>query len=98
MLQLHTREIRICPVAMENPNQSYSKDKAKVHLETTHCLIKTWINTVARVQAKSIVCGKSKTELLQGELKLVLLLVWSEISAVTSMVRKLVQLLVWSEN
>lgn len=78
MLRLHTREIRICTVARKNPNQSYSKDRAKVHLEKTHFLIKTWISTIARVQANSIVCGKSKAELLQGELKLVLLLVFSE--------------------
>jgi len=70
-------KIRICTVAGENPNHSYSKDKAMVHLETTHCLIKTWISTIARIQANSIVCGKTKAELLQGELILVLLLVCS---------------------
>jgi hypothetical protein len=41
MLQLCTRKIRICAVARENSNQSYSKDKAKMHSETTYCLIKT---------------------------------------------------------
>jgi hypothetical protein len=41
MLELRTKEIRIYTVARENPNQTYCKDKAKVHLVTTHCLIKT---------------------------------------------------------